>query len=66
MNSLPQNTTVALVPGAWADGSCWRDGILPIERHGPTPLTPLTEEVSALTRALERMSGPGVLVGHAY
>ena len=72
MNSFPQNSTVVLVHGAWADGSCWRDVILPLERQGlevicaPIPLTSLTDDVSALTRALERTSGPVVLVAHAY
>ena len=72
MNSFPQNSSVVLVHGAWADGSCWKDVILPLERQGckvmcaPIPLTSLTDDVSALTRALERMSGPVVLVGHAY
>lgn len=72
MNSFPQNSTIVLVHGAWADGSCWRDIILPLERSGlnvtcaPIPLTSLTDDVSALTRTLERTTGPVVLVGHAY
>jgi pimeloyl-ACP methyl ester carboxylesterase len=72
MNSFPQNTTIVLVHGAWADGSCWKDVILPLEREGlnvvcaPIPLTSLTDDASALTRTLERTSGPVVLAGHAY
>jgi pimeloyl-ACP methyl ester carboxylesterase len=72
MNSFPQNSTIVLVHGAWADGSCWKDVILPLERQGlkvacaPIPLTSLSNDVSALTRSLERTSGPVVLVGHAY
>jgi pimeloyl-ACP methyl ester carboxylesterase len=72
MNSFPENSTIVLVHGAWADGSCWKDVILPLERQGlkvfcaPIPLTSLTDDVSALTRALERATGPVVLVGHAY
>lgn len=72
MNSFRQNSTVVLVHGAWADGSCWKDIILPLERQGlkvtcaPIPLTSLTDDVAALTRALERTSGPVVLAGHAY
>ncbi|HKW34514.1 MAG TPA: alpha/beta hydrolase [Candidatus Acidoferrum sp.] len=72
MNSVPQNTTIVLVHGAWADGSCWKDVILPLERNGveaicaPVPLTSLTDDIVALTRVLERTSGPAVLVGHAY
>jgi pimeloyl-ACP methyl ester carboxylesterase len=72
MNSFPQNSTIVLVHGAWADGSCWIDLILPLEREGlkvicaPIPLTSLSDDAAALTRALERTLGPIVLVGHAY
>ena len=31
MNSFPQNSTIVLVHGAWADGSCWSNVILPLE-----------------------------------
>jgi pimeloyl-ACP methyl ester carboxylesterase len=72
MNSFPQNSAIVLVHGAWADGSCWRDVVLPLERQGfkvicvPIPLTSLSDDATALTRALERTTGPIVLVGHAY
>src|SRR5579862_4237983 len=72
MNPFPQNSAIVLVHGAWADGSCWKDVVLPLERQGfevicaPIPLTSLTDDVAALSRALERTSGPVVLVGHAY
>lgn len=72
MNSFPKNTTIVLVHGAWADGSCWRDVILPLEKQGlkvlcaPIPLTSLTDDVTTLARAIERVSGPVVLAGHAY
>ena len=72
MNSFPQNAAVVLVHGAWAGGSCWQDLVLPLERQGlkvvcaPVPLTSLSDDVSALTRAIERTIGPVVLVGHAY
>lgn len=65
-------STVVLVHGAWADGSCWRNIILPLQKEGlqvtcaPIPLTSLTEDITALQRVLERTSGPAVLVGHAY
>ena len=71
MNSS-QNPTLVLVHGAWADGSSWEEVILPLEEQGlkvicaPIPLTALSEDVSALTRTLERTSGPLVLAGHAY
>ncbi|MGC1297745.1 MAG: alpha/beta hydrolase [Alloacidobacterium sp.] len=72
MNSLLQNATVVLVHGAWADGSCWNNVILPLRRLGlritcaPIPLTSLTDDIAALARVLERTTGPVVLVGHAY
>jgi pimeloyl-ACP methyl ester carboxylesterase len=72
MGEFPQNSTIILVHGAWADGSCWRNVILPLERRGlhvicaPIPLTSLTNDAAALSQALERTSGPVVLVGHAY
>ena len=72
MNSFPPDSTIVLVHGAWADGSCWRDVIFPLERQGlkvicpQIPLTSLSDDASALTHALERTTGPVVLVGHAY
>jgi pimeloyl-ACP methyl ester carboxylesterase len=72
MNSRAQAGSVVLVPGAWADGSCWSDVILPLRRHGldvvaaPIPLTSLSEDTTALRRVIERTIGPVILVGHAY
>jgi pimeloyl-ACP methyl ester carboxylesterase len=72
MNEFPESSTIILVHGAWADGSCWGNVILPLERRGlhvicaPIPLTSLTDDTTALSRALERTRGPVVLVGHAY
>jgi len=72
MNAFPNDSAIILVHGAWADGSCWNNVILPLQRHGlmvicaPIPLTSLADDIAALTRALERTSGPVVLVGHAY
>jgi pimeloyl-ACP methyl ester carboxylesterase len=72
MSSFTQNATVVLVHGAWADGSCWQNVILPLRNDGlhvtcaPIPLTSLEEDIAALERVLERTNGPSVLVGHAY
>jgi len=72
MSVFPNDSAIILVHGAWADGSCWNNVILPLQLHGlkvicaPIPLTSLTDDIAALTRALERTSGPVVLVGHAY
>jgi pimeloyl-ACP methyl ester carboxylesterase len=67
-----ENATIVLVHGAWADGSCWQNVILPLRRLGfkvicaPIPLTSLSDDIAALSRTLERITGPVVLVGHAY
>jgi pimeloyl-ACP methyl ester carboxylesterase len=72
MSSFPQNSTIVLVHGAWADGSCWSNVILPLQGQGlnvicsPIPLTSLTNDITALNHTLERTSGPVVLAGHAY
>ena len=69
---FPQNSTVVLVHAAWADGYCWSNIVLPLERRGlevicaPIPLTSLANDATALSWTLERTSGPLVLVGHAY
>ncbi|MGB8442078.1 MAG: alpha/beta hydrolase [Candidatus Acidiferrales bacterium] len=71
-SAFPENSTIVLVHAAWADGSCWSNVILPLERHGlkvmcaPIPLTSLSNDATALSWALERTTGPVVLVGHAY
>jgi pimeloyl-ACP methyl ester carboxylesterase len=72
MSSFTRNATIVLVHGAWADGSCWQNIILPLQKEGfratcaPLPLTSLTDDIAALERALERTTGPVVLAGHAY
>jgi pimeloyl-ACP methyl ester carboxylesterase len=64
--------TAVLVHGAWADGSSWSKVISSLSARGvrsiaaPLPLTSLPDDVAALERALERIDGPVVLVGHAY
>ena len=70
--SFARGASVVLVHGAWADGSCWQDVVLPLRREGlvvmcaPIPLTSLSDDIAALERALERTDGPILLVGHAY
>jgi pimeloyl-ACP methyl ester carboxylesterase len=71
-SNFPENSTIVLVHAAWADGSCWSNVVGALERHGlkvmcaPIPLTSLSNDATALSWALERTSGPVVLVGHAY
>src|SRR5580693_1703946 len=72
MNSSLSPATVVLVHGAWADGSCWQNIILPLRQQGlkvtcaPIPLTSLLDDITALQRVIERTTGPVVLAGHAY
>jgi pimeloyl-ACP methyl ester carboxylesterase len=72
LGEFPQNSIIILVHAAWADGSCWSNIILPLEQRGlnvicaPIPLTSLTNDATALSWAIERTTGPVVLVGHAY
>jgi pimeloyl-ACP methyl ester carboxylesterase len=72
MTEVPKKSTIVLVHGAWADGSCWGGVVLPLQHCGlhvicaPIPLTSLSDDTAALSRALERTTGLVVLVGHAY
>src|SRR5271155_1012515 len=69
---MPENVSVVLVHGAWADGSSWAKVIGPLAAEGhkvlaaPLPLTSFAEDTAAVERTLERASGPVVLAGHAY
>jgi pimeloyl-ACP methyl ester carboxylesterase len=70
---VPTNdVSVVLVHGAWADGSSWAKVISPLAASGtkvvaaPLPLTSFQDDVAALDRTLERVTGSVVLVGHAY
>jgi pimeloyl-ACP methyl ester carboxylesterase len=64
--------SVVLVHGAWADGSSWAKVIAPLVANGvrvvaaPLPLISFQDDVAALDRTLERVTGPTLLVGHAY
>jgi pimeloyl-ACP methyl ester carboxylesterase len=66
------DVSVVLAHGAWADGSSWSKVIVALQTKGvstiaaPLPLTSLSDDVAALDRALERVEGEVVLVGHAY
>lgn len=72
MNPSMNAGTVVLVHGAWADGSCWGNVILPLRNGGfnvtaaSIPLSSLSDDAAALRRAIDRTSGPVTLVGHAY
>jgi pimeloyl-ACP methyl ester carboxylesterase len=72
MSGSDTATNIALVHGAWADGSSWARVIQPLQSKGlkvqaaPIPLTSLSEDIAALDRALERTEGPVILAAHAY
>lgn len=64
--------SVVLVHGAWADGSSWARVMSPLVAAGhrvvapSLPLTSFEADVTAVEHALERVTGPIVLAGHAY
>ena len=63
---------VILIHGAWADGSSWAKVIPLLEKAGlhavavQNPLTSLSDDVAATKRAIARLEGPVILVGHSY
>jgi pimeloyl-ACP methyl ester carboxylesterase len=64
--------SVVLVHAAWADASSWNKIIPRLQRRGmqvvavQIPLTSLSDDVATVRRALKKLSGPVVLVGHSY
>src|SRR6267154_1880089 len=71
-NSAPRVRNVVLVHGAWADGSSWAKVIPLLQMSGlnavavQNPLTSLADDVAATKRAIARLDGPVILVGHSY
>jgi hypothetical protein len=69
---FPENSTVVVAHGAWADGSRWKDVILFLDKQGlqvvaaPLPLTPLSDDIVALNRTIARTKGPVIVARHAY
>jgi len=67
-----KEVSVVLVHGAWADGSSWSKVIALLAARGvrsvaaQLSLTTLDEDVASVDRAIDRVGGPIVLVGHAY
>src|SRR5258706_9522841 len=63
---------IVLVHGAWADGSSWAKVIPLLEKAGlnaaavQNPLTSLADDLAAPTRAIARLGGPVIPVGHSY
>src|SRR6266571_3035974 len=71
-NGARRVRNVVLVHGAWADGSSWAKVIPLLEKAGlnavavQNPLTSLADDVAATKRAIARLDGPVILVGHSY
>ncbi len=63
---------IVLVHGFWADGSGYRDIIPTLLAEGyeviavQNPLTSLADDVAATKRALNRIEGECILVGHSW
>ena len=64
--------SIVLVHGAWADGSNWDDVVPTLLDAGlrvcavQNPLTSLAADVEATHRAIDRMPGKVLLVGHSW
>lgn len=63
---------IILVHGFWADGSCYSEIIPTLVAEGYTaiavqnPLTSLADDIAATKRALDRIEGNCILVGHSW
>jgi len=63
---------IVLVHGAFADGSGWEGVYNILKKKGynvsvaANPNTSFAEDVAAVNRALDRLDGPTILVGHSY
>src|SRR6201987_1970368 len=72
MESSKSETSVVLIHGAWAEGSCWSAVIEQLQAEGykvtapQFPLTSLADDVARLRQVLALQDGPTVLVGHSY
>lgn len=69
----PENkTSIVFAHGLWADGSCYSKVIPTLQGEGhevvstQNSLDTLEGDVTAVKRALGRVSSPAILVGHSY
>ncbi|MBE7178858.1 MAG: alpha/beta hydrolase [Mucilaginibacter polytrichastri] len=71
-NPAQSKPTIVFVHGLWADGSCWNKVIAQLQAEGyktisaQNPTTTLADDVMAVQHALDRTSGPVILVGHSW
>ena len=67
-----EKPTIVFVHGLWADGSSWSKVMTILQAQGyntiavQNPTTSLEDDVAATKRALDRIEGPVVLVGHSW
>jgi pimeloyl-ACP methyl ester carboxylesterase len=65
-------TNIILVHGGWADGSGWAKQISILHEAGhqviavQLPLHSLEDDVETVKRAIMKLGGPTILVGHSY
>jgi pimeloyl-ACP methyl ester carboxylesterase len=69
---MPAKPSIVFVHGLWADGSCFRKVISPLQAEGyqviasQHALDSLEDDVATVTRTMGRVAGPVLLVGHSY
>jgi pimeloyl-ACP methyl ester carboxylesterase len=69
---MSQVKAIVLVHGFWADASCYSQIIPPLLAKGyeviavQNPLTSLADDIAATKRALARIDGQCILVGHSW
>jgi pimeloyl-ACP methyl ester carboxylesterase len=72
MNSKETKPSIVFAHGLWADGSCFGKLIPTLQADGheviaaQNSLDSLKGDVAAVIRALGRVRGPAILVGHSY
>ncbi|WP_316829702.1 alpha/beta hydrolase [Pedobacter aquatilis] len=72
MTTQNEKPTIVFVHGLWADGSCWNKVIAELQAKGyetvsaQNPTTSLSDDVTAVKRAMDRVKGPIILVGHSW
>ncbi|MFG2305976.1 alpha/beta fold hydrolase [Actinacidiphila glaucinigra] len=67
-----ERPSLVLVHAAWTDGSCWSRTLAALRAPGmrcqaaQLSLSSVEDDVAAVERTIERLTGPVILVGHAY
>lgn len=69
---MPTKPSIVFVHGLWADGSCFSKVIQPLQAEGfqvlstQHSLNTVDDDIATVTKALGRVDGPVLLVGHSY